>query len=364
MMMNDFWDMSTHNASLQIQKVEGEDAYIKKWEGLTKKVSPLSYRIYSPFIGKDVNILPPDVGRPIIEPILNPGNMVAFYNDKNSLNLLIGSEHTPIVYLRSMNFHFFDGNYNPIDRNNFNNLFDNHVTRIIIKPATDQGGHGIVFFSRKEGDQRFVNNKGEILTIEWLESTYKTDFLIQEAFEQSDYIGQFNPTSVNTIRVNTYRDVYTGEIHYLGGALRIGSKGADVDNASAGGGFVGINANGILMNTVFDKYGNASSVFNGIDFSTSHFEIPNYEAVKQFAIMVSTRFPHMGLFAMDIVLDKHNTPKLIEVNTHSFSEKFKQLTTGPVFGEFTDDVISYCCKNKHKLGISITQNYKYRKFAK
>lgn len=43
----------------------------------------------------------------------------------------------------------------------------------------------------------------------------------------------------------------------------------------------------------------------------------------------------------NMVLDLNNIPKLIEVNTSSFTDYFLQRTTEPVFGEFTDDVIDY-----------------------
>lgn len=90
---------------------------------------------------------------------------------------------------------------------------------------------------------------------------------------------------------------------------------------------------------------------NDIDFKKIKFRIPNYEEVKQFAINVSLRIPHMSLFAHDIVLDKDNKPKLIEVNTQSFSYYFLQLTSGPIFGEYTDDIIQYCIDNKDKIRV-------------
>ena len=131
-----------------------------------------------------------------------------------------------------------------------------------------------------------------------------------------------------------------------------GAKGAFIDNATAGGGFVGIDSNGVLKDKVFDKYARYSSVFNDIDFSKTHFQIPNFEVVKEFAKKISLRVPHMSLFAMDIVLDKNNVPKLIEVNTSSFTDYFLQLTEGPVFGNYTDDVISYCSDKKDNLSVS------------
>lgn len=350
MMLGDMKDMIAHNPAINTEKTVAEDDHIKKWSVLSNKTSPIAYRMYSPFIGANVDIVPPDVLRPCIEPILNPGENVAFYNDKNSLNLFVSEENTPKVYLRSIGDKLMDGSYNPVQKENIDSLFT-AVDRVIVKPAKGLGGAGITFFCKNSAGQ-LINDENELLTFEWLINKYGKDYLIQECFVQSDYIAQFNPTSVNTIRAITYRDVNTGEIHFMGAVLRMGAKGAFIDNATAGGGFVGIDSNGVLKDKVFDKYARYSSVFNDIDFSKTHFQIPNFEVVKEFAKKISLRVPHMSLFALDIVLDNNNVPKLIEVNTSSFTDYFLQLTEGPVFGNYTDDVISYCSDQKDNLSVS------------
>ena len=351
MMIGDFMDMIAHNPSIKNEYVKGEEDNISKWKVLSSKVSPIAYRLYSPFIGGSPNIMPPDVARAFVEPILNPGENIPFYNDKNSLNLIVPQEDTPKVYIRAIGNNLMDGAYNPISRDSFDALFEN-VEKIIVKPAKEQGGSGITFFE-KRNDGYFVNNQGAVLTLDWLKNNYHTDYLVQECFKQSEYISQFNPTSVNTIRAITYRDVNTGEIHYRGAVLRMGGKGAVIDNATTGGCFVGIDDNGVLKDKVFDKYGRCVNIFNDIDFSKTHFQIPNYDEIKKFAKKVSSRIPHMNLFALDIVLDVNNNPKLIEVNTQSFTAYFMQLTNEPVFGEYTDDVITYCKNNKNRLAVRI-----------
>ena len=80
--------------------------------------------------------------------------------------------------------------------------------------------------------------------------------------------------------------------------------------------------------------------------------------MKQFAVKVSKRIPHMGLFAHDIALDKFNTPKLIEVNTRCFTDYFLQLTHTPVFDKYTDSLIKYCIAHKDKIGLSIIETCK------
>lgn len=349
-MIRDLTELFANNKGVANTNKKGEELFLQKWRVLDKKVSPMAYRFYSNYIGEDANIVPPDVARQYIEPILNQGENTKFYNDKNSFGVFIAPEDMPKTLFRSIGYKLYDGEYNAVTLDNFHNCFDG-VDQVIVKPAKELGGRGITFFERKNG--ALVDSNNVPLSIEYLEKGYKTDYLVQECFVQSEYMSQFNPTSVNTIRVNTYRDVKTGEIHVLGAALRIGAKGSKVDNATSGGVIVGIDDNGKLGRQTYDKYGRAYAVYNDIDFAHEEFVIPNFEGVKNFAIKISKRLPHMRLFALDIVLDQTNTPKLIEVNSENFSVKFLQLTKQPVFGEFTDDIIKYCVEHKQYLNTGL-----------
>lgn len=212
------------------------------------------------------------------------------------------------------------------------------------------GGKGISVFTLSTIDNEFYDSKGDILSLDRLKKAYGNDFIIQEFLDQSDYLKQFNPTSVNTIRMNTYRDVKTGEIHILGAVLRIGQKDAVVDNATAGGVFVGIDDEGKLGDTAFDHHGKRYKELNGIKFNNASYYIPNYQACKDLAIKTSLRIPHMSLFAHDIALDRNNTPILIEVNTHCLTSYFLQTTSKPLFGEYANDIVEYCLKFKNRVG--------------
>ena len=63
----------------------------------------------------------------------------------------------------------------------------------------------------------------------------RTEKLLMEAFIcQHPEVSRINPTSVNTVRVATVRD-RMGEVHVIGTSLRVGGKGAVVDNFHADG---------------------------------------------------------------------------------------------------------------------------------
>lgn len=351
---NDYASKAKNHVGLDHPFV-GEQAWMKKWSRLTnKKLSPISYRLYSSYIGENINIVPSEICRTIIEPILTPLQNESFYNDKNSFGLLIPKELMPFTIARRINGLLFDDDYLPIGENS---LFDRleEYSKFIVKPTSGCSGRGISIFHKHASS--FFNKEG-VSFKEYID-TINNDYIIQECIEQSDFMAQFNASSVNTIRVNTYRDVKTGEIHVLGSVVRMGAPGSDVDNLFAGGAIIGVDSKGIFNKYFFDENGKRFTKYNHLDFENNTFRIPNYERVKEMCINISTRFPHQKLFAFDIALDKNNNPLLIEVNTHWYNPGVLQLNNGPLFGDYTDDVINFCLKEKERLRVKYTKVYNY-----
>ena len=172
------------------------------------------------------------------------------------------------------------------------------------------------------------------------------DFIIQEGVEQSECISQFNPSSVNTLRLSLYRSVKYNQCHITGAIMRIGSKGSVVDNAHAGGCYVGIHSDGSFCKEVMDQFRVKRKLFNGIDFSIGSYVYPNWDKVIEFGKSVGQYVPHHRLIALDIVLDKNNNPHLIEFNIEAYSSWLFQYTIGTAFGKFTDEIIDYCKDNR------------------
>ena len=88
-------------------------------------------------------------------------------------------------------------------------------------------------------------------------------------------------------------------------------------------------------------------MFNEIDFNKEH-KILNWDKVVEFAKYIGKQIPHMRLLSLDIMIDKSGTPRLIEFNCNSYGVWAPQFTLGPAFGEYTDEIIEYCKKNKNK----------------
>lgn len=330
-----------------------EDEWLDKWRKYDTSLSPLSYRIFSRYIGEDMNIAPPELVYTIVEPVLTPLSYLDYYSDKNSLDKILPSSYTPEVYVRNINGFFYDGSYDRIDDINDNFINTIKADKVIVKPTLSSGGKGVKIYRRI--DDKLIDASGKILSLSHIKKEYKCNFLISECIEQSDITSEFNESSVNTIRIATYRD-RKGVVHPLRALLRIGAKGADVDNIHAGGVRCGIHDDGTLNKYVCDLLGNKKTEFNGIDFTVGY-KIPNYESVREFAVEVSRHVLHHDLVALDVVIDKHNKPRLLEINVGGFSGWAFQFTSGTMFGEYTDEIFEFCYKERTNLSINIALNY-------
>ena len=92
---------------------EGEDKWIEKWSVLGN-ANPVFYRLYSHYIGYDINILPEDICHYVIEPILNPKAYIPYYADKNIFDKLFKDGTMPKTIFRKMDGFLYDADYRPL----------------------------------------------------------------------------------------------------------------------------------------------------------------------------------------------------------------------------------------------------------
>ena len=327
------------------------DEWRKKWSVLGH-VNRDYYRVFAKYSGEDINIVPDDICHNIIEPILNPKRYISVYEDKCMFDKMLWSSFhknvTPATYIKNIEGSCYDINYNPID--SLNKVIDDipaDISKLIIKRSIDSSsGRGIVFIHRDKNGVLVDSSTNEVFSEQYLNNNFGQNYVVQKVMEQSPFMEQFCKTSVNTIRLAVYRSVKTNTPSVINAIIRIGKDGSLVDNAHAGGMFVGVDKDGIIGKYACNQYGEISSVFNGNDFAANRYQIPNYEKIKRFAEMVASALPHHRLLALDIMLDKDNEPVLLEYNIRAFSVWLFQFTNGAGFGEFTDEIIDYCQRFK------------------
>lgn len=322
--------------------IEGEDKYLEKWKQLSAKVEPFSYRFFSHYVGPCADIVPENIGRSFIESKLNPVQMRGYYEDKNMFPFICGKENVPHSIICRMN----GGKLLDENLNQLNSSFANYLIgfdRLILKPSVgSSSGRGVMLFSLQD-DGSFISSEGLVLSKEFLYE-YNENFVLQAAVKQHPDMSYFCSTSVNTIRLAVYRSWKDEQPHVLAAVMRVGKNGAFVDNAHAGGMFVGIDVNsGEVGKKLFDQYGNSCDQWNGLDYTVKKY-IPCWADVIKLAKDVSSKVKHHRLLALDLAIDINGKPILIEYNLRGFSYWLFMFTNQKPLGDFTDEIIDFCKK--------------------
>jgi hypothetical protein len=320
--------------------------YLKYWNKLDKHANYSWSMVYSSVNGIiDHRYVSEITYYNIIEPILNNAIFAEAYSDKNNYHRFIKNEYLPSIFLRCIQNVFFDEGYHIVDEpeRHFKNLLLNN-NQLVCKKAIETGGGADVVILWKQGDC-FVDNKQQPVSLNQLKIRLGESFLIQEYIYQHPFFSQFNPSSVNTIRLFTYRSVIDNQIHVLHSVFRIGQKGALVDNQASGGISCGINCDTGTLNTfAIDKYGNKYKESNGYSFY--NLSVPKYAEMKNIAIETAILFPYHRLLGFDFAFDRNGLVRVIEVNNKNNEVNFYQMNNGSLFGHFTEEVISHCKNSK------------------
>ncbi len=336
--------------------VPGEEEWLKKWCKYDKHLKPDGYRIFSRLCGYDVNLLPMEFFSSMIEPILTPTKFSYYYEDKNNFQRILTNIAMPATLLRNIDGLFYDEHYKIISSKEIASklcALCNNYNKVVVKPSRSESGRGVQMFHNINGT--LINKDGERLTFELLNKLYKYNYIIQEAIHQSEDISFFNPTSINTIRVAMYRDM-DGNLHYLSSIIRIGGKGAEVDNAHAGGMFCGISEDGKLGNWVCNQYAEKTSLYNGLDFENNPWIIPEFEKIKSFAYDVCSQIIHHDLIALDIALDTDNNPLLVEFNVGGFSAWLFWMAGNSDLNKYSTEIMERIYPQYQKLKYYLISN--------
>ena len=307
-------------------------------------MSVSDYRFLSKYCDSPEKIVPENVGHTVIDELLNPYKYRSYYGDKNMFDILLGGDKLPVTIMRRINGGpILDEKYQKI--NNLKKYLSGYGDVLILKPSVDSdSGIGVTQLKKKE--DFYYDTEGRQLNEDYLNS-FGSDFVLQKCVQQSEFMNHLNPTSVNTIRLYVYKSLVDEEPHVVGGVVRVGKSGSYVDNAHAGGRFVGIDVNtGRLGKMTFDADGGRERYFNGLDFENEEFVVPEWEMVLSFAKNVANRLIHMHYIALDIALEEENKPTLIEYNIAASSFWLCMYTNQSPFGKYTDEIIDYCLKKK------------------
>ena len=204
-----------------------------------------------------------------------------------------------------------------------------NLGRVVIKP-TQEGmwGEGVKVFSVEQG----IVEEG--LSIEQLFEKYGKNFIIQEAVAQHPEMAKLNPTSLNTLRVLSYRQ--GDEVFILYAVVRIGRAGKSVDNETAGGINAAIDlATGTIRDCAYGTPSEKRILTTDVGTTLKGFAIPSFQQVLETVKDMHLRLPYFNLIGWDFGIDENGLPVMIEWNR---APDLSQTAHGPAFGEMTESI--------------------------
>ncbi len=316
------------------------------WRGYGRRINYDWLEVYTCVSGKeDHRFIPEDIYYTAIEPRLNNKLFSKAWTDKNSYGMFIGGRvRMPEVVLRCVNGVLYSPGMEPAGRpEDYSSLpVSQSGERFIIKPTLDSGGgKGVRVISFSGADLVTDPPLPGVKSLPQLFGLYGGNFVMQRYIKQHPYFARFNESSLNTLRILTYRRPGNEEVVVLHRLLRIGRPGSVVDNQSSGGIACGVDPEGRLMPFGIDKGGTRHYNAGDVTFSTTA-AVPFIRDICSTAVEVASKHRYSRLLGLDFAVNDREEVILIEVNDSNNEINFFQMTSGPLFGDYTEEVALSC----------------------
>lgn len=183
--------------------------------------------------------------------------------------------------------------------------------RIFVKRFTGGAASGISIL-KKVKNGVYIDSENEEVNAKTIRRKYKDeDYIFEKQIMQEQTLRQFNPDTVNTIRVLTY------ENKIISATVRFGGKGEFVDNVSANGVAVSLDINtGVLGSYGLKMYSTTDKFYEHPD---SHIKFKNVK-VEQWAAICDVVeqalefLPYYKSVGFDIATTEDG-PIILEINT-------------------------------------------------
>lgn len=203
---------------------------------------------------------------------------------------------------------FLNRDWIDVDKADHKSILDfisNHDT-FFVKQNIGSGGNGIVKYNSKE--------------IKDVEDFYQTikgkSFLLEEAINQHESLAEFNPTSVNTIRVVTIRD--ESEVHIMDAVLRMGNGDKSTDNFHQHGLAMKLDVkNGKVVSPAIDKSNNKYEYHPLSNKKLVGYVVPNWDKVIDTVTRASKVSKEVRYVGWDVAILANGEVSIIEGNCSS-----------------------------------------------
>lgn len=272
--------------------------------------------------------------------LLGRANMLPYtnaYGDKNMTDVFLKGVRQPHTILKNINgYYYVEGK--PVSEEEAVASCQ-QLKNVLIKPTLYSRGKGIQALEITNG---ITNIEGK--SVAELFHQYKKNFQIQERLKQHEQMSRLNPTSVNTIRIVTFRSGM--EILLISVVVRIGRKGAVIDNQCAGGISAVIDEEGKLGKFGFGGFDQDNILRTDNGVTLEGFQIPSFDKVIEKVKELHFQLPFFDLIGWDMAVAHDGEPVLIEWNT---KVGLSQSAYGPGFGKYTERILRELWPRKNSI---------------
>lgn len=309
---------------------------------------PYWHKLYQSINGTfDVRYFPEKLYTTKLEPMVNPWIYTKIFSDKNMIETLwsdVSEVYIPRTYLKCINNSLYDCNGRSITRVKAKDALNN-IGKCIKKPTVDSSsGNNIRLLNIIDGI--------DVLSGEPLEtvlSDIENNSNIQELIHNNKALKALNQTSLNTIRVITFR--VEDQIHVAPLTLRIGVGDSSVDNIHSGGLCIGINEDGTLKEYAY-KLGWGDNNLRFSEHPTSKLIFKDYyigdiQKLLQAAKKLHEKVLQLGIVSWDLTFNDRNDVTIIEANCSGQSVWFPQvINCESLFGKDTEYFLDLIKKSR------------------
>ncbi len=188
-------------------------------------------------------------------------------------------------------------------------LKQSKAQKIFCKPRYGIGGKGISVFNNID-DKYIDKNTSSVLD---LAQFVNQDYIIQEGILQHPIMNDIYPLSINTFRIITeYTEEFGVTILFV--LLRMGNKGMEVDNASSGGVYIGVDSvTGQLQKYAMSSKQERYTCHPYTEFKFDGFTIPFWQDIVSFIKNIAFKFSEIKYIGWDVAYTTDG-PLIVEAN--------------------------------------------------